>query len=183
MLKPGQKFINSTTGEIVEILETSADNNGDFIQFRATLPQGKGFEVEHLHEIADEMFEVESGFLSYKLNGIAGKIGAGGKIMLPRNQSHAHWNADAETLVVINTILPCHDTEPFLETLFGLSIDGKLDSKGTPPFLQVMVWLNDLKSKTFLASLPKGVQRTLAYLLSPVAKILGYRAFYPRYKH
>lgn len=181
MLKSGQTFTNPATGELVEILETSRETNGTRIRFRATLPQGKGFEVEHLHEIADEVFEIESGWLSYKLNGQAGKIGPGQRIVLPRNQAHAHWNADAETLVVVNTISPGYDADGFLETLFGLAIDGKLDKTGQPPFLQVMVWMTDLESKTYLAAIPKGVQRFLAALLSPIAKLLGYRAMYAKY--
>jgi len=181
MLESGQIFTNPTTGEHIEILKTSRDTGGKYIRFRATLPQGKGFEVEHLHEIADETFEVESGRLSYKLNGVVGKIGPGERVLLPRNQAHAHWNADAETLVLINTISPGYDTDGFLETLFGLAIDGKLDKTGQPPFLQVMVWMNDLESKTYLAAIPKGVQRVLAVALAPVGKLLGYRSFYKKY--
>jgi hypothetical protein len=68
-----------------------------------------------------------------------------------------------------------------LENLFGLAMDGKLDATGQPPFLQVMVWLTDLKSKVYLAAIPVGVQRFLAAVLSPIAKWMGYRAFYPKY--
>ncbi|MCK6693033.1 MAG: cupin domain-containing protein [Thermoanaerobaculia bacterium] len=178
MLQPGQKFVNPATGECVEIIETSRKTGGKHISFRATLPRGKGFEVEHFHEIADEIFTVESGWLSYKLDGQTGKIGPGETITLPRNRPHAHWNADAETLIVVETITPGHDTDGFLETLFSLAAAGKLDKNGQPPFLQIMVWLTDLKSKTYLAALPKWVQQTLATVLSPVARGLGYRAVY-----
>lgn len=181
MLQSGQTFTNPATGELVEILETSRDTGGKRILLRSTLPQGKGFEVEHFHEIADEIFEVESGWLSYKLNGETGKIGPGERIVLPRNQAHAHWNADAETLVLQQTISPGYDTDDLLETLFGLAMDGKLDKTGQPPFLQVMVWMTDLESKTYLAAIPKGVQRFLAAVLSPIGKLLGYRVVYPKY--
>jgi mannose-6-phosphate isomerase-like protein (cupin superfamily) len=133
----GQKFTNPVTGERVEMLETAAETAGQYVRFRTVLPSGKGFEVEHYHLIADETFEVESGTLSYKLDGVIGHIGAGERITLPRNRAHAHWNADAEELVMVQTIAPCHDTDRFLENLFGLAMDGKLDDKGTPPFLQI----------------------------------------------
>ncbi|MBL7826618.1 MAG: cupin domain-containing protein [Saprospiraceae bacterium] len=172
----GQTFSNPATGEIVEFLETSNESAGQRVRFKTTIPQGKGFEVEHFHEIADESFEVLSGTLSWKLNGKAGKTPAGASITLPRHQPHAHWNADEEPLVMIQTISPCYDTDLFLEKLFQLAMDGKLDSKGQPPFLQVMVWLRDLKSRTYLAAIPKPVQNFLAFLLTPMAKLIGYRA-------
>ena len=181
MPHPGQKFSNPTTGELVEILETSRETQGQYVRFRTTLPQGKGFEVAHIHTSADETFEVVSGQLSYKLGKESGKIGAGDSITLPRGQAHAHWNADPEPLVMIQTISPCYDTDRFLETLFGLAMDGRLDAKGQPPFLQVMLWIRELESKTYLAAIPQGVQNFLAVVLSPLAKRLGYRSFYEKY--
>lgn len=177
MLQSGQTFTNPVTGERTEILETSRETGGQYIRFRSTLPQGKGFEVEHIHEIADEVFTVQSGRLTYKLDGKTGSIGPGETITLPRNRPHAHWNADTEPLVLVDTILPGHDTDGFLEKLFQLAADGKLDKTGQPPFLQIMVWLRELKSKTYLAAIPKGLQKTLAFVLTPAAKWMGYRAF------
>lgn len=177
----GQRFHNPTTGEQVEFLETGAETSGRYVRFRSVMPQGKGFEVEHLHPYGDETFEVVSGTLSVKLDGKYIRVPAGESIELPRNRPHAHWNADAEDLVVIQTILPCLDVDRFLENLFGLAMDGRLDAKGQPPFLQVLVWIRHLKNKTYLAALPRGVQDALAFMLSPLAHLLGYRPFYEKY--
>lgn len=182
MAYAGQKFQNPKNGEQVELLETSKETAGKYVRFKAILKTGGGFEVNHVHPTADEIIEVVSGTLSYKLDGKTFKAHAGEKITLPCNQSHAHWNADADDLEIIQTISPCGDADRFLETLFGLSTDGKLDSKGQPPFLQVMVWLRHLDNKTYLADLPRGLQNFLAIVLSPVAKWLGYQPFYAKYE-
>lgn len=179
MLTSGQKFANAVTGELVEILEVDDKQ----IRFRVTLPQGKGIEVEHFHEIADEVYWIESGWLSYKLDGKTRKIGPGETITLPRNRHHAHWNAEAEPLVFVNVIALNPDTGRFLESLFKFTADDKLNKTGQPPFLQIMVWLRDVKSKTYLSVIPKWLQDTLAILLTPIARLLGYRAVYPKKKY
>ncbi|QQS29657.1 MAG: cupin domain-containing protein [Sphingobacteriales bacterium] len=177
----GQTFVNQKTGEVVTFTETSKETNGSHVTIKSVLKQGGGFKVNHIHPFADEIFEVISGTLSFKLNGVEETITAGHKISFPRNQAHAHWNNHPEDLVILQTITPCLDVERFLETLFGLGADGYLDQTGQPPFLQVMVWLKEVNNRTYLADIPVGVQNVLASVLTPVAKLLGYRAFYPKY--
>ncbi len=177
----GQTFSNPNTGEFVEFIETSKETNGSHVSVKSTLKQGGGFKVGHLHPSADEIFEVISGTLSYQLNGVEGAVKAGEKIFLPKGQPHAHWNAQAEDLVMIQTITPCLDVDRFLETLFGLAADGRLDKTGQPPFLQIMIWLRELNNKTYLAAIPVSVQDFLAVMLTPIAKLLGYKTFYPKY--
>ena len=172
MLKPGQQFGNPVTGQCVEILETSAQA----IRFRVTMPQGNGVKVEHLHDIADEEYWIESGWLSYRLDGKMGKVGPGEAITLPRNRPHAHWNADAEPLVYTSAITLSHDTDRFLEMLFSLIADDKLGKTGQPTLLQLMAWQRDFTSKTYLAALPKWLQHILAGLFAPLVTLLGYRA-------
>jgi hypothetical protein len=61
-------------------------------------------------------------------------------------------------------------------------VEGKLDKKGQPAFLQVMIWLRFVQSKTYLAAIPRKVQDILAFVLTPVAALLGYQPFYKKYE-
>jgi hypothetical protein len=146
------------------------------------VPQGKGFEVEHFHTNADEHFDIISGTFSYKIKGKTLKAHAGEQVVLPKGQAHANWNAEATDLVMYQTITPSLDIDRFLDTLFGLSMEGKLDKKGQPAFLQVMIWLRFVQSKTYLAAIPRKVQDILAFVLTPVAALLGYQPFYKKYE-
>lgn len=177
MLHIGQTFDNASTGEKIEIIKLPTEKD-DEIALKSTLKKSGGFKVNHLHQSDDETFEVLSGTLTYKLNNIEQKASVGEKIFLPRGKAHAHWNNDDEDLVFVQTIKPCGDAIGFLETLFTMGAQGKLDKTGQPPFLQVMVWINDLENKTFLADIPVGIQKFLAFILSPLAKLLGYRVSY-----
>jgi quercetin dioxygenase-like cupin family protein len=181
MAHKGQLYRNLLTGETTEFIETSADTGGSHITIKACLRQGGGFKVNHCHPYADEIFQVISGTLNYKLNGTEKKAGPGEKIILPSGQPHAHWNAGPEELVILQTITPCLDIERFLETLFGLAMDGRLNKDGQPRFLQVMVWLRAVQNKTYLADIPVSIQKLLSFLLAPLAKMLGYKAFYSKY--
>jgi hypothetical protein len=44
-----------------------------------------------------------------------------------------------------------------------------------------MVWLRYYKARTYLAQVPVALQNALAYLLAPVARLLGYKAAYKEY--
>lgn len=176
----GQTFENIKTGELIEFLETSAETNGAYTRFRVTLKKGGGFKVQHFHAEADENFVVLQGTLSYHLGGKLHELKAGDSITLNRMIPHSHFNDHDEDLIMIQTISPSFDIDDFLDTLFDLAVHNKLDKNGQPPFLQVMLWINEMKSKTYLASLPRFVQDFLATILSPVSKGLGYKVFYKR---
>lgn len=181
MTQKRRVYRNSITGETAEFTETSADTNGNHITVKSCLKQGGGFKAGHFHPYADEIFQVISGTLSYQLNGVERKAVAGEKVILPRGQSHAHWNAGPGELIILQTITPCLDIDRFLETLFGLAMDGKLNKDGRPSFLQVMVWLRVVRNKTYLAGIPVYFQKFLSYFLAPVAWLCGYRAFCAKY--
>lgn len=178
MAYKGQIFENIKTGEAIEFLETSMDTGGAYTRFKVCIKQGGGFKVRHFHANADEHFQVLQGTLSYHLGGKIHELKAGESIVLKKKESHSHYNAHQEDLVMIQTISPSLDIDDFLDTLFDLAVNNKLDKNGQPPFLQVMLWINEMKSKTYLASVPKLVQDGLASLLGPVAKILGFKTFY-----
>jgi quercetin dioxygenase-like cupin family protein len=182
MAYKGQVLRNPITGEVVEFLETAKETRGAYSQFKATLKPGGGFAVEHFHVAGDESFEVLSGTLTYKLYGKQGVVNEGESITLPKGSIHAHWNNHDTYLVMIQTITPSLDIDRFLTALLGLATDNKLDKTGQPPLLQVLVWIRELQSKTYLAAIPKPAQDVLAFLLTPIAKLLGYRAFYEKYE-
>jgi quercetin dioxygenase-like cupin family protein len=175
MLSTGQKFVNPNSGETVEIIKTPTENE-DIVVFKSTLKKNGGFKVNHIHPFASESFEVLSGTLSYKLNSNEGKIGKGESLLLPQGHTHAHWNDEDEDLILLQSIQPCGDASVLLATLFKLAADGKLSKTGQPPFLQVMVWIREIKNKTYLADIPIAIQNFLSVIMAPIGKLLGYSA-------
>ena len=74
---------------------------------------------------------------------------------------------------------PPVNMETFFETLFGLARDGKVNKRGAPRLLQAV--LLGREYDTYLAGPPVALQRAGAFVLAPVARLLGYRARYEKY--
>lgn len=176
----GQVISNPRTGEFIEFIETANETDGAYSQIKIKIKPGGFKPVMHVHTATNESFEVISGELTYVFNGTKAKSVAGEKIMLPKNIAHTHYNEGKEDLIMYQTFTPSLDADLFLENLFGLDAEGKVPN-GRPAFLQLMVWGHTLKGKAYIASVPLTVQKVLAFLLAPVARLLGYKAVYKRF--
>jgi hypothetical protein len=65
--------------------------------------------------------------------------------------------------------------------LCGLANDGKVDRKGRPVPLQAAVIAQEFADTIVFTHPPQAVQRVAFAILAPIARLLGYRAIYPRY--
>lgn len=176
----GQKLQNPYTGDTYEFLETAADTNGDYIKVMVTLKSRGARMPDHIHTLQDEFFEVISGKLTVVDRGEKIIIYPGGAKYFPRDRPHNHYNDHLGTVTFIQTVSPALDFDYLLETLHGLSCEGRI-RKGKIGFLQQMVLLKYIESKRVLADVPLGLQNALVNALAPVGRILGYRAVYKKY--
>lgn len=176
-----QVWNNPVTGDKVEVLETSKENNGERLLYRFTIKPNGFKPALHVHEKQDEIFEIIRGKFTYNLEGKLKVASAGETVVLPKGRPHTHYNGDPhEDLVMLQSITPALDSEWLVDSILGLTKDGEIIN-GEPKFLQVMVWLRYYKAKTYLAKVPVAVQKYLAFILAPVARLLGYKAAYKEY--
>lgn len=180
MAYKGQVWTDAVTGDVIEVLETTSDSNGERIKLKLLIRPGGFKPVEHLHEKQDETFEVLRGKLTYLLDGQKSVAAAGEKVVLPKGRPHMHYNDEKEDLEMIQTVTPALDAETLIEGILGLARDGKIKN-GNPKFLQMMVWLRHFKARVYLAKLPVGIQKFLAILLAPAGRLMGYKAVYKEY--
>jgi quercetin dioxygenase-like cupin family protein len=176
----GQILSNPDTGDIYEFLETAKDTNGQRVTMKMTL-KSKGEQVpDHLHALQDEHFEVISGKLTIVLDGKKQTLTQGEKVLLPKNKAHNHYNDDDDTVVFIQSVSPALDFDYLLENIIGLTIDGKMPN-GKAGLVQELVTLKYLDSKSYLASIPIGMQKLLMNVVGPIGRMFGYRAIYKKY--
>jgi quercetin dioxygenase-like cupin family protein len=180
MAHKGQIIRNAVTGEYIEFLETARESNGRHTRFKILQKAGGFKPVMHIHTEQDEIFEIVQGELTYILNNEKKIVQKGETIILPKGYAHTHYNDGNEDLLMHQTVSPSLDFDQVLENLIGLSAEGKIPN-GEPKFLQVMIWLRNYQSKTYLAKVPVVVQNTLAFILAPVARLFGYKAAYKRF--
>lgn len=176
----GQIITNPVTGDSYEFLETAEDTAGVSVTMKATL-RSKGQVVpNHFHVLQDETFDIISGQLTFFKDGKITTLSAGEKITLPKNVPHNHYNSADEEVVYIHSVKPALDFDYLIENLIGLIADGK-GKNGKLGLVQELVSVKYLASKSYLADIPLGLQKILANVIAPVARLFGYRAVYRKY--
>ncbi len=180
MPSKGQILSNPDTGDIYEFLETAKDTNGLSVTMKMTLKSKGELVPNHFHALQDEHFEVLSGNLTILLDGKEQILTQGNKITLPKNKPHNHYNNDTEPVVFIQSVSPALDFDYLLENIIGLTIDGKMPN-GKAGLVQELVTLKYLDSKSYLASIPLGLQKLLMNIVGPIGRVFGYRAIYRKY--
>lgn len=180
MPKINQVITNPLSGDRYEFLSIPNDVNNDHIILKATIKTKGALVPNHYHIFQDETFEVESGELTIWLNGKERTLKAGEKLVLPKNVPHNHYNNEDIPVSYIHTVSPGLDFGYQIESLVGLAADGK-SKNGNYGLIQSLVFLKYLDSKTYIATIPIGIQKVLMNIIAPIGRALGYRAIYKKY--
>ena len=179
MARQGDVIENPVTGERIVFRKTAQDTNGELLQFDLFLKPHGFVPVEHIHSRQEERVEVASGSVRYRLGGKEESLGAGQAAVLPPNIRHTLWNDTDDDAHIIMEVRPALIVEAALETIFGLARDGKTNNKGMPNPLHGALLAREYD--LFLAGPPIPLQRAGMAILTPLARLLGYRARYPQY--
>jgi mannose-6-phosphate isomerase-like protein (cupin superfamily) len=180
MAKKGQTIANKKTGEKLTWLETSKDTNGKYLKFDFEVsPKGK-LPVVHFHPNQSETFSIKSGTLTIKQKGQIVVLKPGDSITIEKGVPHQWWNDSvSEPAKLVVTFEPALNTEVFLEQFFGLGNDNKTKADGTPNFLQIMAMANAYE--IYVAGPPLTIQKVMGFVLGGIARIIGYKKYYPKY--
>jgi mannose-6-phosphate isomerase-like protein (cupin superfamily) len=172
--RSGDVIENPVTGERLRFVETAADSGGERLRISIVVRPGGSPAVEHIHRAQEERFRVESGRIAFRLRGREEIAEPGTEVTVPPGQRHFWWNAGDTDAEVSVELRPALRTEEFFDSFFRLAREGKTDENGLAGFMQAMAMLRELgDSHPYLVRPPIVVQRTAAFLLSPVARLLG----------
>lgn len=179
MARPGDVIESPVLGERIIFRKTASDTHGELLQLENIAKPGTPGPVEHIHLRQEERIEVVSGVMLMRVAGNEQRVEAGQAVVIPAGTPHTFHNAGPDDLHMSVEFRPALQTEQFFETMFGLARDGKTNPAGAPPFLQIAVisQAHDI----YLPKPPVFLQRLLFAVVVPIAKLLGYRACYPRY--
>lgn len=180
MAKKGQSIANKITGEKFTWLETATDTGGERLRFDFEIAPLGHAPVAHIHPNQDETFEIKKGKLWLKIQDKEQVLQAGDRVTILKNLPHEWKNpSETETTEMLVTFQPALKTETFFEQFCGLANDGKTKTDGSPQFLQIMAMANEYE--IFIAGPPVPVQRVMGFVVGGVARLLGYKKFYPKY--
>jgi quercetin dioxygenase-like cupin family protein len=183
MAKAGDELVNPMTGLRTVFRKTAQETSGELLQVDWIGEPSWTTGPDHVHPRQEERFEVLSGRLGLRADGIERVHGAGDVIVAPAGAPHAAWNAGDDEVHVLVDFRPALRTETAFETLAGLARDGKTNRAGAPknPLLLALV-LRHYEEEIYFVWPPLAVQRVILGALARVARLLGYRAEYP-YPH
>jgi mannose-6-phosphate isomerase-like protein (cupin superfamily) len=182
MAKAGDEIVNPVTGHRIIFRKTAQDTDGELLQMDWMGRPGWKAGPAHVHSFQEERFEVLFGTLGSHVAGVERTHKPGDDVVVvPAGVEHTVWNEGEEEVHALVELRPASlRTETMLETVFGLSQDGKLSKAGIPrnPFRLALI-VHDYEDQIYLAQPPLAVQRAVFGVLAKVGRLLGYRAEYP----
>jgi quercetin dioxygenase-like cupin family protein len=179
MAKTNQIIESKTYGDRAKFLVTAADSKGELLRAQVWIKPGAEGPPEHYHPVQSETFEVIKGQLNLIYEGKELVLLPGEKITVAPNTLHKWYNAGTEDLEAVVELRPALKTEYFLESMYALDQLGKLDKKGLPTPLQFAAILNECYGELFVIGPPIIMQKFMAKVVGGVAKILGFKGYFP----
>jgi glyoxylate utilization-related uncharacterized protein len=168
----GQRISNPRTGQLMTFVELRPE----LLRIDSVNPKNAAErEPGHVHPKQESGAEVISGSLTFEVGGSQSRVGAGESISIPANTPHRFWNEGDEDAHAIQFFKPALDTAAFFETFFALAQEDKLDSKGMPGLLQLVVLVPEFEDELRPLSPPWPLLKALATVLGPLARARGYR--------
>ena len=180
MAHAGDELVNPVTGLRTVFRKTAEDTDGELLRVDWIGSPNWSTGPDHVHPLQEERFEVLSGRLGLRVDGIERVLGEGETITAPAGSPHAAWNAGDGEVHALVDFRPALRTETAFETLAGLARDGKTNKAGAPknPLLLALV-LREYEVEIYFTRPPLAVQRVVFGALARVARLLGYLAEYP----
>jgi quercetin dioxygenase-like cupin family protein len=179
--RPGETLENPVTGERVVFRKTTAETNGEALEYELHFTPTGFVTQEHVHPGQSERHEVVGGALGLVLDGREQVLRPGDSVVVPRGARHRLFPVDGGQVHVVFELRPALRTETLLETFVGLARDGKVNRKGYPSLLQLAVISREFEAEGYATRPPLAVQRALFTPLAALGRRRGYRARYPQY--
>jgi quercetin dioxygenase-like cupin family protein len=181
MSKAGDFFQNPVTGEAAVVLIGTEESGGELLVANLYIAPGGAVMGEHHHPAIEERFTLIRGELGVRLSGRAIKTKPGVELLVAPGVSHEWWNAGNEGAIVRVEIRPAARFEVMIANAFGLAQDGKVDRRGMPNFLQLILFAREFSDVVRFTHPPPLLQTVLFALVAPFARLLGYRGSYREY--
>jgi quercetin dioxygenase-like cupin family protein len=181
MLRRGEIYDNPVTGVRAIVRVGTDETNGERLVIDMQTRPGAAGTGEHMHPSIDERFTVVRGHIDFSIDGRRFIAGPGESVHIPPGVAHDWWNTSDEEAHLVLEIQPAGRFEEMIRNLFGLAQDGRTDARGMPHLLQLALLAREFDDVVRFTKPPRLIQGLLFALLSPIARLRGYRGSYPEY--
>ncbi len=173
--KPGDVIETKRGGNKLEVLS----NEGEDLRLKVTFsPHAEGPPV-HIQTGWDEFYKIHSGKLTLLLNGKEKQLGPGEEYTIPRGVPHKPSNPTSEP-VVGEVVMPAQFVM-YLSQVYGVMDEGGKYAR-PPSFIFQMALFNQYFDSYLGEGPPIWLQKGLNFLLIPLARLMGYKSYYEKYR-
>ena len=172
---------NPVTGQTIRFTKTSRDTNGRLLEMESRFDAFSKEPPPHYHPFQKELFTVQEGRIHVRINGTVKQLEKGAQLSIAPNTIHSMWNPYTKKAKVSWKVQPAMSTEYLLETGMGLAVHGRVGKKGAPTFLQSILLLHHYRNVYRLAKPSYILQRIVSLVLSPLARLAGYKPVYKEF--
>ena len=174
-------LVHPVTGERLVFRRRAADTGGEVLEFVVRMAPGGFIATPHVHPNAEERFEIGGAPVMIQVGRTKRLYQPGEVAVVPAGVPHNWWNpSDAESATLIQ-LRPALDMETLFETMFGLAGDGKVNKRGVPNPLQMLVLARAYRREAAPPPPLSWFVGPLSVLLAPIGRRMGYLARYDRY--
>lgn len=179
MAKAGDILEHPVTGERIVFRKTAKETGGKLLEAEITMKPHGFVAAEHIHPAQEERFEVLTGNLKFRVNGVESELKAGSTAVVAAGTPHIWWNDGDQEARVRVEVRPALRFDEFFETFFGLAQDGRVSKKtGLPNLLRMALIMREYRNEICLAKPPRPVQTILFSLLGVIGRLRGYQGQY-----
>jgi quercetin dioxygenase-like cupin family protein len=178
MAYTGQVIENPVSGEKITFRSTSADTNGELLEFDIELTPDGHVPGMHVHPVQEERFEVLSGTVRFRKGLRRITATAGDVVVVEPGAAHKFENVGGATASMRVQVSPALEMERLFETAVSLAEEGRVTSKGMPKPLDLALFVREFKHEVRGPGMPGWAQRAA---LAPLAWIARQRGRGERY--
>jgi Cupin domain len=137
----------------------------------------------HVHTTFSEHFRVERGTVSILVGAEVVQLRSGDDYLVAPGIPHKPFNQTDQAAIVLGPLTP----EYALPERFGIFLSqayGFFDAapeNGSPPRALLQMSRFSPAYDSWLGSPPVALQRAAYWVIGPIARLLGYRTYYPEY--
>lgn len=132
MVRVGQVFTNSNSGERFVWRATSASMDGEYCEFDLHLSAGAKLAAAHIHPNQTETFAVIRGRIRLRSGRDTRELTEGGSWVIPPGTPHFWGNVVSEPSHVVVRLTPALDIEGFFESFCAITTASRAGSSGLP---------------------------------------------------
>jgi quercetin dioxygenase-like cupin family protein len=136
MAYTGQVIENPVSGERITFRRTSADTNGELLEFDIELTPDGHVPGMHVHPAQEERFEVLGGSVRFQKGLRRVTATAGDTVVVEPGKAHKFENVGGESATMRVQVRPALEMERLFETAISLAEEGRVTSKGMPKPLE-----------------------------------------------